>query len=307
MRRKSIIYRSASGFCAIFFSFFLAAGFSFAADSTENPLPAAGFVEGWVMEGKVSTYNPENLYTHINGEAELYLPYGFQVAWSAVYVRKDDPTTGLAVDVYKMRSLLDGFGIYSNYRSPDTEEVAIGSEGFASESQLIFYKERYFVQLSASGSNVPEMSVFTAFAKGIAGKLPGSSTSPGELAFLKVSGVIPRTEKYFAQSVLGYGFFKKGFTAAGTLGGASMKVFVVMGESGENAALALESYVRYLKEAGVTPVIRKDTDGAVVSAQDPLYKGVLIRQAGPYLVGAASLKDPATAMALIDQLKARVK
>ena len=39
--------------------------------------PGAGFEKGWSWHGSPKHYFPENLYDYINGEAELYLSYGF--------------------------------------------------------------------------------------------------------------------------------------------------------------------------------------------------------------------------------------
>jgi hypothetical protein len=277
------------------------------AGQPESPLPSQGFLEGWSMEGKVSTYTPENLYTHINGEAELYLPYGFELSWSALYVKTDDAKSGLAVDVYRMRSPLDAFGIYSNYRSPDSEEVRIGSEGFINDSQLLFYKDRYFVQLAASGESVPERKAFMAWAEGIAGKLSGSSTPPKELEVLRVEGMVPRTEKYVAQSLLGYGFLKKGFTATAVVDGMPVKVFVALDESSAASAETFDRYLRYLKEGGAQPVVKKDGETITLIGHDPLYKGMVVRQSGRYLLGAANLKDPPKAIPLMDRLQSRTR
>ena len=54
----------------------------------ESLLPGPGFADGWAIDGKAKQYTEENLYVYINGEAELYLPYGFQVLASALYREK---------------------------------------------------------------------------------------------------------------------------------------------------------------------------------------------------------------------------
>src|SRR5208283_5109299 len=107
---------------------------------------------GWVMDGKVATYNPENLYKYIDGEAELYMPYGFRKAATAMYARLGSSDTGMVVNIFEMGSLLDAFGIYSNYCTPALEQTKIGAEGFLDESQLMFYQDRYFIQIEASGA-----------------------------------------------------------------------------------------------------------------------------------------------------------
>ena len=51
-------------------------------------LPADGCGEGWVMEEKPALFTVDTLFDHINGEAELYFPYGFDTLATARYVKK---------------------------------------------------------------------------------------------------------------------------------------------------------------------------------------------------------------------------
>jgi hypothetical protein len=263
-----------------------------AADGTlENKLPSPGFSKVWVMDGKAASYTSDNLYTYINGEAELYLPYGFSVLASALYTKAGDAKTALVADIFQMGSAIDAFGIYSRYRNPDAEVIKIGGGGFIDESQLMFYKDRYFVRLSSSGDN-PERNVFIDCAEAIAGKIPGKSAPPEELALLKFVGVVSGTEKYTSQSVLGYVFFKRGLTADARLDGKPVKVFVIIGETAKDAADIFDTYRAYLKEKGGSPQLHKGADGITLVAQDPLYKGVLVRQSGRHVFGIANLKTP---------------
>ena len=43
----------------------------------EERLPSPGFAEGWQSDG-VRLYDEKTVFEYINGEAELYFPYGFQ-------------------------------------------------------------------------------------------------------------------------------------------------------------------------------------------------------------------------------------
>ncbi|MDH5201634.1 MAG: hypothetical protein OEW69_00015 [Nitrospirota bacterium] len=291
---------------SLFFVFIFHA-FVFAADtSIETLLPSPGFSEGWIMEGKVNSYTKDTLYEHINGESELYFPYGFEIVGSALYVKISDPNIALVADIFKMGSLLDAFGIYSNYRIPYAEEIKIGSEGFVTSSQLMFYKDRYFVRLAASGTLTLERAVFVACAEAIAKNLPGESSRPKELEILKIPDVTPKTEKYVTQSVLGYAFLKKGFIAEATLDGKPVRVFVILDESPKASIYTFEQYIKYLNESGVQPYLSKSTSGATITVQDPLYKGVMVRQSGRYLLGVINLKDPLKAASLIDRLQSHI-
>lgn len=281
-----------------------------ASQAAEQPIealfPSPYFSEGWVMEGKVKRFTADNLYMHINGEAELYIPFGFEVLGTALYAKAGNTDTALVVDVYRMGSLLNAFGIYSYYRNPDADGVQAGSEGFIDESQVMFYKNRYFVRISASGNVNPEQAVFAACVKAIAGKIPGNSSRPKELEILKIPGIVPRTEKYTAQSVMGYAFFRKGMTAEATLDSQPVKVFVVLDESAQASGNTFDSYLKYLKEKGMKPEHSKSKKGATIFARDPLYKGVMVRQTGRYLLGVAGLIDPMKGALLIELLQSRI-
>lgn len=269
-------------------------------DKTEfQILPMAGFLSGWSMEGKAESFSRETLYQHIDGEAEMYLPYGFELLTSAYYLGAEGKKS-LEVDIFRMGSLLDAFGIYSNYRDPDGEALKEGADGVISENQLMFYQDRYFVQLSAPSAKRPDRKTFIAFAEAISRKLPAPSASPKELNLLKAPDVSPRTEKYVAESLLGYKFFHKGLTAEATFEGKPVKLFVVLTGSETEASTTLGLYCEYLKKEGRTPQ-RNEASGKTLITQDPLYKGVVMRQSGPYLLGISKLEDTSKGIALLDR------
>jgi hypothetical protein len=258
----------------------------------EKMLPSSDFAKGWAIDGEITTYTKDTLYTYINGEAELYVPYGFSTLVSALFTKQGDSGAALVVDIFQMSSNIDAFGIYSYYRNSEAEKINIGGSGFIDESQLMFHKNRYFVRLSASGDN-PERNVFISCAEAIEKNIPGTSAEPDEMTLLKVPGIVPGSEKYTAQSVLGYAFFKKGLTADGTLSGRPIKAFVILDKSAEDATETFNKYFAYLKEKGGKPQLNKSTKGVVtLVARDPLYKGVLVRRSGRYVFGITNLNTP---------------
>jgi hypothetical protein len=289
--RKTLRYLVIAAVVLLQILFFWTAN-SCASAELEKMLPSTGFSKGWAMNGKSTTYTKETLYTYIDGEAELYMPYGFSTLVSVLYTKQGDSGAALVVDIFQMGSIIDAFGIYSYYRNPDAEKISIGGGGFIDESQLMFYKDRYFVRLSASGDN-PEGDVFISCAQAVANKIPGKSAPPDELALLKVPGIVSGTEKYTAQSVLGYAFFKKGLTADGALSGQPIKAFIILDKSVKDATETFNKYFSYLKEKGGKPQLNKGTKGAVtLVGRDPLYKGVLVRRSGGYVFGITNLNTP---------------
>ncbi len=268
-------------------------------------LPAGGCGEGWVMEGKPALFTADTLFDHINGEAELYFPYGFDTLATARYARKAEGSP-LVADVYRMGSLLDAFGIYSNYRKAGPSGCDVGAECFLSSSQLLFYQDRYFVRLQATDTPVPAQAVFIACGRAISAKLPPGKSRPAELDILNVQGVAPKTERYIPQSVLGYPFFRRGLTADVVVLGGRAQVFVVIEESSSAAREAFDEYHTSLKASGSAASIVDIGGRPALAAQDPLYRGVFVELSGRYLIGAMRLKDPLSAIPLVESVRARL-
>jgi hypothetical protein len=277
-----------------------------AADSPiDKILPAPVCGEGWVMDGKVTLYDRDNLFERINGESELYVPYGFDRLASARYASAKEPQTGFDADVYRMGSLLDAFGIYANYRKREDAEVKIGAGGTLSESQLFFYQDRYLVRLQATGPKPPEQDAFLACARAIARNLPAGTGRPRELELFAVPAVVPKSERYNASSLLGYDFFRRGLMADALLGGEQVQLFLVPEDSREAARTAFVRYRDYLKSSGKELQVTEAPDRASLQGVDPLYGRVIAVQTGRFVIGAVRFTDTAAVQRLVEQLRER--
>jgi hypothetical protein len=279
----------------------------FAADGPmENLLPAYDCAQGWALTDKAALFDKDTLFDHINGEAELYFPYGFDMLATATYMNRKNSEVWIVADIYRMASLLDAFGIYSNYRKADAASVTIGAEGFVSSSQLMFYQDRYFVRLQVTGATSLGQDVFLACARSVSKKLPFNARPAGELEALKIPGIVPKTERYIAKSLLGYAFFRRGIIADALLPGESIQVFLVHEDSVSAARGAFDRYRSYLEAEGKDIRLQEKRNYISIEAIDPLYGGVCVEQSGRYITGAVRMKEPSSARKLIEQLRERL-
>jgi hypothetical protein len=274
--------------------------------SIQNMLPVPECSKGWFLEDKTVLYDRDNLFDYINGEAELYLPYGFEVVATARYAKKGDPDTAIAADVYRMVSLLGAFGIYSNYRKPDAATSGIGAEGFLSPSQLMFYQDRYFVRLQASGVTSIGRDIFLACGRAISKNLPPGTGRPWEAEILRVPGVLPGTERYIARSLLGYAFLRRGLIADAVLEGEKLQVFLVLEDSRQAARKAFDQYHAYLRKSGKGLQLNEAGGRVSMQAIDPLYGGVFVEQSGRYLVGAVRTQKIPAAKKIVGEISGRM-
>jgi hypothetical protein len=181
----------------------------------------------------------------------------------------------------------------------------VGTEAVVSESQMLMYQDRYYVRLQASGTPGIDKDVFLACAAALSKKLPQNLSRPRELDAFRVPDVTPNSERYIAQSLLGYAFFRRGFTAEASMNGASAFLFLVPEDTPDAARKTYEEYRSYLAESG------KDlkTTGAgpmALTAKDPLYGGVAVRWYGNYVVGAVRVPTPDEAHKVLDLMRERL-
>jgi hypothetical protein len=290
-----------------FLSVFVTAAFP-AADARDFPdqlLPAAVPAENWTIQGKTDLFDKDTLFERINGEAELFFPYGFEQLAVAEYANPRYPDVLLAAEVYRMASPLDAFGIYANYRRPTSAAAAVGVEGFISATQLMYYQDRFLVRIQVTGATALDQRIVLACGRAIAENLPSGAGRPKEIEILQVSSVIKRSERYIARSLLGYAFFRRGLIADAVQGGERMQVFLVPEDSPDKARESLDRYCAYLKEEGREFTAEPPGRNAL-SAVDPLYGGVFVERAGSRLIGAVRAKDPGAARQLVDELRRRL-
>ena len=272
----------------------------------DKVLPAPVCGEGWGMDGKPALYDRDTLFERVNGESELYFPYGFELLASARYVNSRNPKASFDTDVYRMGSLLDAFGIYASYRKREDAGIGIGAEGTLSGSQLFFYQGRYLVRLQATGDPLPGDDAFLVCGRAIARKLPPAAGRPKELELFSIPVVVPKSERYIAASLLGYDFFRRGVMADALLGGEQVQLFLIPEDSRDAARTAFTRYRDYLKTTGKGLQATESADRASLQAVDPLYGRVLVEQSGRFLIGVVRYTDDAAVRQLMAHLLSRL-
>jgi hypothetical protein len=254
-----------------------------AGDEMGGLLPPVTCGSSWVIEGKPLSYDRETLSDRINGEAELYLPYGFDRMAAARYIHGKNPESGMDVEIYRMGSTLDAFGMFANYRQMDGRSLSVGAGSNLSGSQLFLYQGRYFVHIQTTGSSIADQGALSGCAQAVAALLPGASAKPSEISVFDRPEVLKGTERYLPQSLLGYDFLNKGLMADASLDGKQLQIFILLGSTAESASVALDSYRSQLTRTKVEPVSNEAT---FVEGIDPLYGPVTLLRKGGCLAGA---------------------
>ncbi len=147
--------------------------------------PAANAIPGWDISQKVETYNHDNLFSLVDGQAESFFAYGFEQV--AVQRYQDEAGTLLNVEIWQLATPADAYGLFSIGRTG--APAAIGNEGDSDPGRrLAFWQNRTFVSLDAL-QPVPDETL-QAFAQAIAGRLPTGGERPALVDRLPGSGLV---------------------------------------------------------------------------------------------------------------------
>jgi hypothetical protein len=149
-----------------------------------------------------------------------------------------------------------------------------------------------------------EQDLFVACGLAVSRNLPPHAGRPRELDVMAgIPCLVAKSERYLAQSLLGYAFFRRGMIADVMLGGERLQAFVVLLNSPDAARKAFDAYRSYLQAEGQGVNVTGTTDRRSMTADDPLYGGVLVEQSGPNLIGAIRMKKANAAKPIIEQLR----
>lgn len=185
------------------------------AAGADDPVPGALAAKGgWKLLEPVRTFGPDNLYEEIDGEAELVLPYGMKRLTVAILERIGRPGSEVRLELFRMASPRDAYGIWSQYRYPDQEVLRIPpSMATVSETSADFFRGETFVRIrSKTGEGSREDVVRTA--SDVVALLDGSGDPPMEARAMDgLPGIVPGSILYQKRSMLGYECLAPGFEA----------------------------------------------------------------------------------------------
>ncbi len=256
--------------------------------------------DGWALRDAPETFTRETLFEHIDGQADLFLQYGFETSVFAIYRNVNSSEDKIDVDIYDMGNPLQAFGVFSRFRQEEST-VGIGLDSYLGDRYALFYKGKYFVVLQAQDSNA---STLKRLAQEIESRISDSSAPPKEIAYFPKTGLKPGSIEYFPEGLLGHQFLKRGFKAsyvekdetktdAKTMSeGRDFRLFLSIFENSQEAMNALRLFREHLSKKGsVAEGISTQFGPDALAGVDPYQGKAIIAHKGPYLVGAVGFEQ----------------
>jgi len=156
-----------------------------------DKLPAR--IGPWSKAEQPERYGPENLYTYIDGGAELYLSYNFQGLLAMKYVNENGDE--ITVDICDMGDSANAFGVFSHSR--ETTDMRVGQGCEYSSGLLTFWKDRYYVSLLSYPETAEKKETIFALAAAIVAGIPQEGQLPPVIARLPAVDLVPESVRFF--------------------------------------------------------------------------------------------------------------
>jgi hypothetical protein len=212
-------------------------------------LPRDNAVAGWTISEPAQTFNHDNLFNLVDGQADSFFVYNFVQATTQRY--RNSSGTLLNVEVWQLATPVDAYGLFTFNRAG--APAAIGREGDSDPGRrLTFWQNCYYVHLNAN-EPVPDGDL-TAFAKAIVGALPSNGEPPALVGRLPTEGLEPRSGIFFHaalslqnelwlsdDNILGLSQDTNGIVARYTLGNAPVHLLLIHYPAAPLAAAGLKA------------------------------------------------------------------
>jgi len=165
-----------------------------AAEELTDYLPTPDDLPGWKAEDAPQQAKGDELFSMIDGAAEVYFEYGFSRALVQYYANDQDQS--LQIELYEMADPAAAYGIFSFHAGNESQPIAIGNDGILGEYYLSFWQNAYFVTLSASESEPELLELLKQIAQKMAAKFPAEGERPALTTRFLTQPPAPLAVKY---------------------------------------------------------------------------------------------------------------
>jgi uncharacterized protein DUF6599 len=275
---------------------------SLVAAEAASLLPAEAL--GYRPEGTAKSFNRDNLFSLINGGAEVYRSLNVDTVLSQRYSREG--SAEILVDLFDMGSSADAFGAY-HHDMREEQDAGIGHESEYQGGSLYFWKGRYFVSVVAMVENQQTKLAVLSLGKAIAAAIGPKGEKPDLVGLLPQSGLDKSQVHYFHDWLLlnrhyfisDANILRLGKKTEGILAryrhskSGSFALLLVRYESGAAADLAGKEFVKM--------TIPEVDDQGLAKAKDGKWQAVVTLENLLVIVLAAPLREEG--LRLINEVK----
>jgi hypothetical protein len=257
-------------------------------------MPPCTAVQGWTQQGQARSFDADNLFEYMDGNAEGYILYRF-VGMKGITCQSGEATFN--IDISEFENTEFAYGMFTSTRDPGRPTEKLGVTGQVTQRKGFFAKDKYYVEISANPEK-DHSATLRAFLSLIEKNLQGRTTLPDAFGWFPTENQTPDSIRLVPESVLGLRLLKSGYIAQYQAG----KAFLVRESSPDVAAQVFAK----LKERFGQTTPAKIGDEAF-TANDKYLNGMCVFRKGNFIGGFANLPEGRSGVAETEKLAANVK
>jgi hypothetical protein len=269
--------------------------------SGELPLPDG--VAGWQAAEAVQRWDPETIFSYIDGHAEVYLAYGMQSSRSRRYSGPEGEPD-IVLDIFEMASAEDAYGVFTH--DQDGDEVAVGQGGLYRFGWLSFWKGPYFVSISAEDDTDVARRAVLELGRAVDATIKGGTGPPRLVRDLPDEGLVPRSIRFLrSYQILNTHLYLGGDDPFGLGPDTSAVLASYAGAPGESRLLLVEhpdaARARSAAASIAARFLGGEVDGGPSQADDGRWYG--LRVGGNSLAVVLAADDAETVKLMLERVK----
>jgi len=160
-------------------------------------------IEGWRAAAEDSLYNPETIFSYIDGAGEVYRAFNFRWLLVRHYEKENQPA--ITVDFFDMGRSEDAFGVFTH--ELEGERVPLGQDGLYKGGWLAFWKDKFYVSVYSEKETEEIKRVILALGKKISQAIPDEGSRPLILDYLPEGWDKNQAHYFHSLPILNYHFF----------------------------------------------------------------------------------------------------
>ena len=169
---NSIAVRPFASFLAMVLLLALSGTLLVAEDGKEGLLallPRASELGGWQPEAPPHQVVGEDLFSLINGGAEIFLKAGFSRAVSQAYIQAGQQP--IQLEIYEMTGPEAARAVFGQKAKGNGQPVTLGVQGVDGEYYLIFWQDRFFVTVTGPAATPEIRAILMRLSRAIEARI----------------------------------------------------------------------------------------------------------------------------------------
>ncbi|MBT8370777.1 MAG: hypothetical protein KJO34_07435 [Deltaproteobacteria bacterium] len=199
-------------------------------------------------------YGPDTLWEKINGQAEFYLPAGFEHLKSQLFVATDNADMFIEVNIYDMGNLANAFSVFSLQKRDNASPIDVTPMAYQTENAAYFVHGPYYVEIISMMPLGARMTMLSQLARQFVKDTPVQSADMQELTLFPKAYQIRGSLAMIPKDAFGFDGLDQVFTVAYRLDQDEVIAFISKRKSPADAAKLVNDLYTYFKDFGANDI-----------------------------------------------------